>query len=125
MVGFTGSMKLKVIEAIELKPITLPHWGVKLSIVDPYLQVNVDDVQIAQTTSKTKTFTPIWNEEFEKEVENGQMLGITVFHNAIVPPDPFIANSNVSFEDIINSGKSDIWVGCNLSESHFDFGRLN
>ena len=113
--GFTGSVKLKVIGATDLKPAILAQrrtFG-GLKSIDPYVSVNVDDRHIAQTTSKQKTSTPIWNEEFESEIENGETLGITVFHNAIMPPDPFVANSSVPFEEIMNSGVkgvSDIWV---------------
>lgn len=113
--GFTGSVKLKVIGATDLKPAILAQrrtFG-GLKSIDPYVSVNVDDRHIAQTTSKQKTSTPIWNEEFESEIENGETLGITVFHNAIMPPDPFVANSSVPFEEIMNwgvKGVSDIWV---------------
>lgn len=115
MVGFTGSMKLRVVEANGLKPpatTSLAYWGMKSTAIDPYVLLNVDDVPIAQTTSKPRTFDPVWNEDFESEVENGQVLGITVWHNSLMPPDPFVANSTVSLEEIINSGSSDIWVGC-------------
>ena len=105
---FTGSVKLKVLEARDLKPAMLAQRRVKS--IDPYVSVHVDDVHIAQTSPKPKTSTPIWNEEFESEIENGETLGITVFHNAIMPPDPFLANSSVPLEEIINSGTSDIWV---------------
>lgn len=105
---FTGSVKLKVLEATDLKPAILAQRRVKS--IDPYVSVHVDDVLLAQTTSKPKTSTPIWNEEFESDIENGETLGITVFHNAIMPPDPFVANSSVPLEEIINSGTSDIWV---------------
>ncbi|XP_001627685.2 calcium-independent protein kinase C [Nematostella vectensis] len=110
MVGFTGSLKLRIFEAIELKPAAKAHWGVKLTTIDPYLLVKVDDVQIAQTTSKTKTFTPVWNEEFIVEVENGRDLEFAVFHNAVMPPKPFIANTTVSLEEVIKSGSSEIWI---------------
>lgn len=105
---FTGSVKLTVLEAIDLKPAMLAQRRVKS--IDPYVSVHVDDVHIAQTSSKPKTSTPIWNEEFESEIENGETLGITVFHNAIMPPDPFLANSSVPLEEIIKSGTSDIWI---------------
>ena len=105
---FMGSVRLKVLEATDLKPAILAQRRVKS--IDPYVSVHVDDVPIAQTSSKPKTSTPIWNEEFESDIENGETLGITVFHNAIMPPDPFVANSSVPLEEIINSGTSDIWV---------------
>lgn len=112
MVGFTGALKLKILEATDLKPTNLGHYGTKLTVIDPYLSVNVDDILVAQTASKAKTPCPVWNEEFETDIENGQNLGITVFHNSIVPPDPFVANITVAIEDIIGAGRSnsDFWV---------------
>lgn len=114
MVGFTGYVKLKVIGATDLKPAILAQRRLGgLKSIDPYVSLNVDDVHIARTSSKQKTSTPIWNEEFEQEIENGDKLGITVFHEAIMGPDPFVADSSVPFEEIMNSGVkgfSDIWI---------------
>lgn len=114
MVGFTGSVKLKVIGATDLKPAILAQRRLGgLKSIDPYVSLNVDDVHIARTSSKQKTSTPVWNEEFEQEIENGYKLGITVFHDAIMGTDPFVADSWVPFEEIMNSGVkgfSDIWV---------------
>lgn len=114
MVGFTGNVKLKVIGATDLKPAILAQRRLGgLKSIDPYVSLNVDDVHIARTSSKQKTSTPIWNEEFEQEIENGDKLGITVFHDAIMGPDPFVADSSVPFEEIMNSGVkgfSDIWI---------------
>ena len=111
---FNGSMKLKIFEAVDLKPTDFAtrHWGNKnLQLIDPYISVDVDEIHVARTTTKPKTFKPIWNEEFTSEIHNGQGIGMTVFHDAAIPPDEFVANCSLAFEDIL-SGKpgADIWV---------------
>lgn len=52
----------------------------------------------------------MWNETFESEVHNCTSLGLTVFHDAAIPPDDFIANVKIPIEDIISTEHSDIWV---------------
>lgn len=39
-------------------------------------------------------------------------LGLTVFHDAAIPPDDFVANCNIPFEDLVNRDKeaADFWV---------------
>lgn len=110
MVGFTGSLKLRIFGAKELKPAPKSHWGVKLSVINPYLLVKVDDVQIYQTSSGTKTLTPVWNASCDANIENGHKLEFTVFHNSVMPPDPFIANSSVLFEEVMKTGQTEFWV---------------
>ena len=67
-------------------------------------------VHSPQSSTKQKTFRPSWNEEFTSEIHNGQMIGITVFHDAAIPPDEFVANCSVAFEDIVAQQKNDFWV---------------
>lgn len=109
-------MKLKIYEAVDLKPTDFATRHSMLNnpdmkILDPYISVDVDEIHVARTTTKTKTFKPVWNEEFTSEIHNGQGLGLTVFHDAAIPPDEFVANCSLAFEDIL-SGKpgADIWV---------------
>lgn len=52
----------------------------------------------------------IWNEEFESDIENGEMFGIIVFYNVIMFFDLFVVNLLVFLEEIINLGIFDIWV---------------
>ena len=112
---FNGSIKLKICEAVELKPTdfaTRHQVGVNksLSLIDPYISVDVDEVHIAKTTTKPRTFKPTWNEEFTTEVHHGQQIGLTVFHDAAILPDEFVANCTVAFEDLADKQTSDIWV---------------
>ncbi|CAN7947928.1 unnamed protein product, partial [Ixodes pacificus] len=122
MPTFTGTVKLKICEAVELKPtdLTTRHVNVvgskpQLMLIDPYVSINVDDILISRSSTKQRTFKPVWNEYFTAEVHGAQNLGFTVFHAAI-PSDDFVANCTVSFDELVNSAKeqgsneNDIWV---------------
>ncbi|XP_014669885.1 PREDICTED: calcium-independent protein kinase C-like isoform X2 [Priapulus caudatus] len=118
MVVFNGVLKLKVIAAEDLKPtdFSTRHQiaGLskdKLSTIDPYISVDIDEIHVARTTSRPKTFSPVWNEDFSTDVQNGQNLGLTVFHDAVMPPDDFVANATISFDDISQKpAAADIWI---------------
>ncbi|CAN7999322.1 unnamed protein product [Ixodes hexagonus] len=122
MPTFTGTVKLKICEAVELKPtdLTTRHVNVvgskpQLMLIDPYVSINVDDILISRSSTKQRTFKPVWNEYFTAEVHGAQNLGFTVFHAAI-PSDDFVANCTVSFDELVNSAKeqgsneNDIWI---------------
>jgi novel protein kinase C epsilon type len=79
-------------------------------IFDPYIAVDIDEAPLARTQTKLKTLAPVWNEEMSSHVRNGQCIGFTVFHDCAIPPDEFVANCTLAFEDIIGTKKSDIWV---------------
>ena len=108
-------MKLKICEAVELRP---TDYSARFSMgatkkdveaaLDPYIAFDVDEAHVARTTTKAKTSKPTWNEEFTAEIHNGQNFGLTVFHDAALPPDVFVANCSLSFQDLKN--QSDIWV---------------
>lgn len=69
--------------------------------------------QIAdRSTTKSKTFDPAWNESFIHEVTNAKHIGLTVFHDAAIPPDDFVANCTIAFEDLAHRDKEsqDFWV---------------
>lgn len=102
MVYFSGSLKLAVIEARDLRPTdfaTRHQMNKNITQIDPYISIDIDDVPIARTTSKSKTNRPVWNEHFQTEVHNGQIIGITVFHDAAIPPDEFVANVFLPLEE--------------------------
>ncbi|XP_064623226.1 calcium-independent protein kinase C-like isoform X2 [Lineus longissimus] len=113
MVFFNGNLKIKVCEAVDLRPTDFATrhsvgGGKNLQLLDPYISLDIDDVHFARTTTKGKTFKPIWNEDFNTVVRNGTSFGITVFHDAAIPPDDFVANCSLPFEDLKNN--ADIWV---------------
>lgn len=121
MIGFSGTLKLEINEATDLKPTSLHHHGVRLTNIDPYVSIYVDEIFLAQTQAKGKTSTPRWEEHFEKFIDYGETLGLTVFHKATLPPDPYVANVNVPFEQLKNEKSTDyLWVskkiGLQLSE---------
>lgn len=122
---FTGTLRLRVIEAQGLRPtdcskrLNLNMAFGKASnqeehqLMDPYVVVDIDDgAHVGQTTSKPKTLDPVWNQEFEKPVDQAKTLTFTVFHDAAIPPDVFVANCCVSFEDLMqrDANDKDLWV---------------
>lgn len=117
MVFFNGSVKIKICEAVDLKPtdfsLRLQMGSTKekaSQMIEPYVNIDVDEVYVAKTTTKPKSVKPqwIWNEDFTSEVHNGQNVNLTVFHDAAIPPDEFVANCTIPFDDV--KGKSDFWV---------------
>lgn len=120
---FTGSVKVKICEATGLRPTDFQKRHAmsfavggkqpEEQLIDPYLTIDVDDRHEAKSTTKQKTFDPVWNEEFEvKELEAANSLTLTVFHDAAIPPDDFVANCSIPFEDLLGRSKDDqdFWV---------------
>lgn len=114
MVVFNGTVKIRVLEAVELRP---TEWSCRLSIagqkitqLDPYVNVDVDEYHVLQTTTKPKTCSPRWDEEGSAEVHSGQNIGFSVFHDAAIPPDDFVANCRIPFEDLVGKTQHDVWV---------------
>ncbi|CAG5123086.1 unnamed protein product, partial [Candidula unifasciata] len=117
MVFFNGSVKIKICEAVDLRPtdfslrMQLGSGKDKASqMIEPYVNIDVDEVYVAKTTTKAKSTKPqwVWNEDFTSEVHNGQNVNLTVFHDAAIPPDEFVANCTIPFDDV--KEKSDFWV---------------
>lgn len=74
-----------------------------------------------RSTTKPKTFDPCWNEYFIHEVHNAKNINLTVFHDAAIPPDDFVANCVIPFEDLVHREKEqqDFWVS-HVSLFHFN-----
>ncbi|ESO87648.1 hypothetical protein LOTGIDRAFT_127378 [Lottia gigantea] len=113
MVYFNGSIKIRVCEAVDLRPTdfaTRHQMGPNKAVqpIDPYISIDIDEVYVARTTSKPRTLSPRWKEDIITEIHNGQNLGITVFHDAAIPPDEFVANVSVPFDELKHS--SEMWV---------------
>ena len=116
---YKGTMKLTICEAMDLRPTDCatrhqvgPVLTKILQTIDPYVTVDVDDVPVARTQTKQKTSRPAWFEDFSVEVTNGQELGFTVFHDAAIPPDVFVANCTLAFSDVPErtQNMTDLWV---------------
>ena len=116
MSGFTGFMKLKLIEAHDLKPTdySTRHGVVSSKTIDPYISVDVDEIHIFRSRTVNKTFRPAWNEIVTETLSDASNLTLTVFHDAALSDDVFVANCNISIEELFNGirneGKNDIWV---------------
>ena len=113
MVVFNGKMRLKVIEADNIRATEhstryFPQ-NPSLSFVSPYVSIDIDDLPLGRTHTKEKTGTPAYNEEFSSEVHSGHQLHFTIFHDAALPPDEYVADCTLKFETI-HDKKSDIWI---------------
>jgi len=82
--------------------------------LDPYVAVDVDEVFVERTLTKQKTRDPEWQETFNTELlRSAEEIGFTVFHDATVPPDDFIANCKIPLAELIekeNQAAHDFWV---------------
>uniref|UniRef100_A0A182VZQ9 protein kinase C n=1 Tax=Anopheles minimus TaxID=112268 RepID=A0A182VZQ9_9DIPT len=115
---FTGTLRLKVCEAIGLRPTdfqtrhTMTFGRLGDQLIDPYVSIDVDEKFIDRSTTKPRTFDPVWNESFIHEVENANVLGMTIFHEGPIT-DVFVANTTIPFEDLVTRNESeqqDFWV---------------
>lgn len=110
---FTGTIRIEICEAVGLRATDKQRkfWQDE-PILDPYVQLDVDENHLDRSSTKPKTFDPVWNESFTYEVQDAVMLGLTVFHDAALPPDYFVANCSIPFEELVNrNGKTtDFWV---------------
>ncbi|KAJ8673470.1 hypothetical protein QAD02_004732 [Eretmocerus hayati] len=111
---FTGTMKLEVCEASGLRATDKQRkfWQDESPILDPYVQIDIDQNLLDNSSTKPKTFDPVWNESFTHELHNAMVLGLTVFHNAALQPDDFVANCSIPFEELMqhDDEKADLWV---------------
>lgn len=124
---FTGNLKLKIVEAFNLKPtqLSVRHSLVKNQsmLIDPFVSISVDDSTLERTSAKSRTFKPVWNEDFDMQLVDAKILQLTVFHKSAFPIDDFVANCSLQFDDILNDNdsidsgsiesgniESDLWV---------------
>lgn len=111
---FTGTVKVEICQANGLRATDKQRkfWQDESPILDPYVLLDVDESHLDRSTTKPKTFNPVWNETFTHQVQDAKMLGLAVFHDAALPPDDFVANCIIPFEELLNRNDetSDFWV---------------
>jgi novel protein kinase C epsilon type len=114
---YTGTIKVKVIEATDLQ---LTNYSVRLGSVfapktlQPFVKIDSDEINLDRTSNQQRGQDPVWDEEFTVQIQDASVLTFTIFHDAILPPDVFIADCNISLEHILNASESnepvDFWV---------------
>ncbi|XP_026743205.1 protein kinase C isoform X3 [Trichoplusia ni] len=115
---FSGTVRVRVCEATGLRPTdfqkrhNMTFGKPDDQPIDPYVSIDADEHHLDRSSTKPKTFDPVWNETFIHEVHNVGSLGLTVFHDAAIPPDDFVANCTIPFEDLMHRDKdaTDFWV---------------
>lgn len=91
---------IHIIEATGLKPVMVPG-GKLLSVMDPYCVIDFDDIYFGRTNSKKATSSPVWGETLEESIEDAQRMQITLFHSSLIPPDNFIAHSQIYVSELL------------------------
>ena len=102
---FHGRLKVTVCAATALQSTKFMtrHTGKKTDL-DPYVAIDVDELYVERTSTKRKTNDPDWNETFSTDLlRSAEEVGFTVFHDATVPPDDFIANCKLSLAELIEA----------------------
>lgn len=115
---FTGTVRVKICEACGLRPTdfqtrhSMAFGKPDDQPIDPYVSIDVDENHLYRSSTKAKTCDPVWNEYFVHDVQSAVNLGLTVFHDAAIPPDDFVANCNIPFEDLVHRDRdsADFWV---------------
>lgn len=120
---FSGTVRVKICEACGLRPTDFQKRHNMMTFgkpedqpIDPYVSIDVDENHLDRSSTKPKTFDPVWNETFSHEVQNAESLQLTVFHDAAIPPDDFVANCSIPFEELLQKDKdsNDFWVSNQL-----------
>ena len=116
---FNGRLKTTVIEAKGLQHTSFQtrHQmaeSLKPVPLNPYITTDVDNLTIERTSTKAKTHDPTWNETFTTDLlRNAEEAGFTVFHDATIPPDEFVANCKISLSELIEKEEQpihDLWI---------------
>ncbi|TNN12127.1 Protein kinase C epsilon type [Schistosoma japonicum] len=111
---FSGTLNIRIFEAAELKPTACATRhavgpAAKLyEFLDPYVTIDVDDIAIGKSSTKSRTNVPQWNEDICAEVSYAQQLTFTVYHDAAIPPDDFVAIVELAIRNV-RSGE-DMWL---------------
>uniref|UniRef100_A0A3Q3AAL3 Protein kinase C n=1 Tax=Kryptolebias marmoratus TaxID=37003 RepID=A0A3Q3AAL3_KRYMA len=108
---FNGYLKLRIGEALDLKPTTFSTRHTVIfnktpQVLDPYIVMKVDDYKVGQTHTKQKTNMPTFNEEFNLNVNDGKQIELAVFHDTPIGYDDFVANCTIQFEDLMKTSNT-------------------
>lgn len=109
---FNGNITIKVIEAESLKATDFSTRIFQTTSfqLSPYIHLDIDDLPIGRTITKHRSTNPTFNEEFKSSVQAANMINFTVFHDAALPPDEFVANCSVSLHQLKANKVNDLWV---------------
>jgi novel protein kinase C epsilon type len=121
---FNGRLKITVIGAKGLQLTNFMTRHQMAVTLEPYVAIDVDEVSIMRTSTKSKTHEPSWNETFTTDLlRNAEEVGFTVFHDSTIPPDDFIANCKLSLSELIEKEDQplhELWVRtCRPWKDHF------
>lgn len=111
---FNGIVKIKILEAENLKPTGYSTRIFQNStfVISPYVHIDIDELSIGRTATKHRNQNPIFNEEFSSNSHSARTINFTIFHDSSLPPDEFVANYSLSLNEIRKSNKdnAEFWL---------------
>lgn len=106
MATFTGTLNIKLVEAVCLKENDSKN-------LDLFVSIDEQTEPIYQASTSQKNSKLTFNECFSSEVKDGEKIKFTIFNDAPKSADDFIANCSLSIEDIQKKEKEngvyDLW----------------
>jgi novel protein kinase C epsilon type len=129
---FDGLVKIKILEAENLKPTDYSTRIFQNStfLISPYVYIDIDELPIGRTATKHRNPNPQFNEEFQSpSVHSARVINFTVFHDSSLPPDEFVANYSLTLNEAKQLNKEAFWIElepngkCLFTLKYFSIGR--
>eukprot|EP00092_Neocalanus_flemingeri_P021150 GFUD01022924.1.p1 GENE.GFUD01022924.1~~GFUD01022924.1.p1 ORF type:complete len:664 (+),score=141.22 GFUD01022924.1:113-2104(+) len=107
---FCGKIFIKVVSAESLPDTVESKFTSNKDVpqLNPYVNIQIDEIDVAKvgigTSAQKHTLNPTWNHVCDEiYVDFGEMISFTVYHNAVVKPDDFIANCNIPISSLLEA----------------------
>ena len=112
-----SSLSVGIIQASDLKP---TDFGGKW---DPFWVIEVDD-QVAESTVKSNTLNPIWNENFSFSITTGkEVLHVGVMDKNKNQEDLLLGMVEVNISDFSNQKSADVWYDLQSNDTSRSGGK--
>jgi len=103
---FSGKICIKVVSAENLPDTVESKFTANNSSpqLNPYVNIQIDELDAAKVFPQKSTLNPVWNHECRDiAVDFGETISFTVYHDAVVKPDDFIANCSIPIFSLLET----------------------
>ncbi|XP_043684711.1 protein kinase C-like isoform X1 [Vespula pensylvanica] len=111
---FTGTLKIEICEAVGLRVTdTQREFSHEESILNCYVQIDINENHLDRSSTKYNTLDPIWNEIYTHDVQDAVTLKLIIFHEVDLPYNYFVANCSIPFDELVRGAvdkTADLWI---------------
>lgn len=111
---FTGTLKIEICEAVGLRVTdTQREFSHEESILNCYVQIDINENHLDRSSTKYNTLDPIWNEIYTHDVQDAVTLKLIIFHEVDLPYNYFVANCSIPFDELVRGAvdkTADLWM---------------